>query len=101
MKLSLVRIALLLALAGATAVADPPAVRAALQSAKERQPAPDFALQDASGTTVSLKDYRGKVVLLDFWATWCHGCKQEIPWFSEFQTKYRREGSRGGRRLVG
>ena len=36
--------------------------------------------------------YHGKVVLLNFWATWCHGCKQEIPWFMEFQKKYRRNG---------
>ena len=36
--------------------------------------------------------YRGKVVLLNFWATWCHGCVQEIPWFIEFQERYRRDG---------
>jgi len=82
---------LLVALAGMAPAADkpePPAVRAVLQSANERKPAPEFALEDASGKTVSLKDYRGKVVLLDFWATWCTGCKKEIPWFSQFQETY-------------
>src|SRR3979411_1046543 len=74
---------LLLVLASVTAV---------LQPVKERKPAPDFALKDASGKTVTLKDYRGKVVLLDFWATWCHGCKQEIPWFSEFERTYSAKG---------
>jgi cytochrome c biogenesis protein CcmG/thiol:disulfide interchange protein DsbE len=51
-------------------------------------PAPDFLLRDAAGKTAKLKQYRGKVVLLDFWATWCTGCKQEIPWFVEFQRKF-------------
>jgi thiol-disulfide isomerase/thioredoxin len=35
---------------------------------------------------------RGKVVVLDFWATWCHGCKTEIPWFIDFAHRYRRQG---------
>ena len=83
---------LLLMLTGVAAAADQPTVRAALHSAKERKPAPDFALKDASGRTATLKDYRGKVVLLDFWATWCGGCKQEIPWFSEFQRTYGAKG---------
>ena len=51
--------------------------RAALQPAAERKPAPDFSLRDAAGKTAKLKHYRGKVVLLDFWATWCTGCKKE------------------------
>jgi thiol-disulfide isomerase/thioredoxin len=51
-------------------------------------PAPALALKDAAGKMVTLKKYRGKVVLLDFWATWCHGCKEEMPWFVEFQKKY-------------
>ena len=84
--------ALLLALAALAAPADQPAVRAVLQPANERKAAPDFALKDSSGSTVSLKNYRGKIVLLDFWATWCHGCKQEIPWFSEFERKYAAKG---------
>jgi len=72
--------ALLLALAGAAA--GQPVVRVSLRPANERKPAPAFALKDSFGKTAELKDYRGKVVLVDFWATWCHGCKQEIPWFS-------------------
>jgi peroxiredoxin len=84
--------ALLLAAYGIAAAADQPGVRAALQPAKERKPAPDFALKDASDRTVKLTDLRGKVVLVDFWATWCTGCKKEIPWFSEFQAKYGPQG---------
>lgn len=56
------------------------------------KPAPDFHLQDARGKAVNLAQYRGKVVVVDFWATWCHGCKEEIPWFMEFQRKYKRRG---------
>ena len=54
-----------------------------LQPAASRQPAPAFRIVDAAGRAVSLSDYRGKVVLLDFWATACGGCKLEIPWFME------------------
>ena len=82
----------LLALAGVTWAADPATTRAALQPANERKPAPAFALQDGAGKTVRLQKYRGKVVVLDFWATWCHGCKQEIPWFAEIQKKFARKG---------
>jgi peroxiredoxin len=77
---------------GSAGAADSPAVRAAVQPLNDRKPAPAFVLTDAAGRTAKLSDYRGKVVLLDFWATWCHGCKEEIPWFTEFNRKYRSQG---------
>jgi peroxiredoxin len=55
-------------------------------------PAPDFTLKQASGVKIQLSEYRGKVVLLNFWASWCPPCRTEMPWFSEFQSTY---GSRG------
>ena len=84
--------ALLLTLAGIATTADQSTVRAILYPANERKAAPEFALEDSSGNTIGLKNYHGKVVLLDFWATWCTGCKKEIPWFSEFQRTYGAQG---------
>ena len=98
MKITFIRIrpiralVLLLTLGGITMAADQARVRAVLQPANERKPAPEFALKDSSDNLVSLKNYRGKVILLDFWATWCGGCKEEIPWFSEFERKYGGKG---------
>ncbi|MCU1324853.1 MAG: Redoxin domain protein [Bryobacterales bacterium] len=54
--------------------------------------APDFTRLDARGHKVQLSKFKGKVVLLDFWATWCTGCKVEIPWFVEFAETYRKKG---------
>src|SRR5579872_122719 len=82
----------LLLFAGLALAADQPGVRAVLSPVNQRKPAPDFALRDASGKTVKLAKLRGKILVLDFWATWCHGCKEEIPWFSEFQTRYASKG---------
>ena len=58
----------------------------------DRRMAPDFVLDDASGKPVHLSDFRGKVVLLNFWATWCPPCRAEIPWFVEFQKTYQDAG---------
>jgi len=52
----------------------------------------NFSFKDITGKKVSLSDFKGKVILLDFWATWCVPCKQEIPGFIELQKKY---GGRG------
>lgn len=67
-------------------------VYADLKTMKDKQPETNFTLKDAEGRPVTLSDLRGKVVLLNFWATWCEGCKTEIPWLVEFQQKYRNKG---------
>jgi peroxiredoxin len=59
----------------------------------KNQMAPDFSLPSLDGkTTVHLSDYRGKAVLLNFWATWCVPCKIEMPWFVELQKEYGAQG---------
>jgi thiol-disulfide isomerase/thioredoxin len=54
--------------------------------------APTVALKDLNDKDVTIQDYKGRVVLVNFWATWCEPCKVEIPWMIEFQQKY---GPRG------
>ena len=54
--------------------------------------APDFTLQSLDGKSLRLSDFRGKAVVLNFWATWCEPCKIEMPWFVDLQKKYASEG---------
>jgi peroxiredoxin len=63
-----------------------------LTEANSRKTAVDFTLNDSKGASVKLSDYKGRVVLLDFWGTFCGLCKVEIPWFTEFQNKYKGSG---------
>ncbi|MCE5301025.1 MAG: TlpA family protein disulfide reductase [Spirochaetia bacterium] len=54
--------------------------------------APDFSIPSPDGSTVKLSDYTGKVVILDFWATWCPPCKAEIPFFIELYNEHKNDG---------
>jgi peroxiredoxin len=65
-----------------------PGVRAALHAPTDRAPASAFKLDNEAGKSIALSDYRGKVVVLDFWATECGGCVKEIPWFIALAHKY-------------
>ncbi len=57
-------------------------------SSESANPAPDFTVQDQEGGEVKLSDYRGKPVVLNFWATWCYYCKEEMPEFQKAYEKY-------------
>ena len=59
---------------------------------KADQPEPELTLKDLDGKDVSLSAYKGKVVLVNFWATWCEPCQVEIPWLIEMQQKYGPKG---------
>ncbi len=56
------------------------------------KPAPEVTLKDLEGKDLSLSQYKGKVVLVNFWATWCEPCQVEIPWLIEIQQKYAAKG---------
>ena len=71
---------------------EPQAGKAGITAANFRKKAPDFAFKDANGAIVRLSNYKGKVVLLNFWATWCDPCRTEIPWFIEFENHYKNRG---------
>jgi peroxiredoxin len=72
----------------------------ALQSASDtpqhkrlvEQPAPPFTVQSLDGETISLARYRGKTILVNFWATWCGACKLEMPWLAQLREQYAKQG---------
>jgi len=61
-------------------------------SGMEGQPAPDFALKSSTGENLRLSEYRGDVVMINFWATWCGPCRQEMPLLDELYSRYQRVG---------
>ena len=61
-------------------------------SGMEGQPAPDFALKSSTGENLRLSEYRGDVVMINFWATWCGPCRQEMPLLDELYARYQRVG---------
>jgi len=61
-------------------------------SGLEGQAAPDFALKSSTGENLRLSEYRGDVVMINFWATWCGPCRQEMPLLDELYTRYKRVG---------
>jgi peroxiredoxin len=61
-------------------------------SSLEGQVAPDFALKSSSGENLRLSEYRGDVVMINFWATWCGPCRQEMPLLDELYSRYNRVG---------
>ena len=56
------------------------------------KPAPQFSLEDLSGRKISLADYKGKAILINFWATWCGPCKVETPWLVDLRNQYAGKG---------
>jgi thiol-disulfide isomerase/thioredoxin len=100
MKKVLLIIATVLVLIGATYFADKatrvkskgPATSTVEPDVTGGQSAPEVTFKDLDGKDVSLSQYRGKVVLVDFWATWCDPCRVEIPWLIEMQQKYEAKG---------
>ena len=61
-------------------------------SGLEGQSAPDFALKSSTGENMRLSEFRGDVVMINFWATWCGPCRQEMPLLDELYTRYERVG---------
>jgi thiol-disulfide isomerase/thioredoxin len=76
-----------------SAAAEPDAQSPEAEAMQMRgKPAPAFTLTTLDGKKVSLSDYKGRPVLVNFWATWCGPCKVEMPWFEEFNKQYAAQG---------
>ncbi len=67
-------------------------VAATASSSLTGQTAPDFALRSSEGSNLRLSEYRGEVVMINFWATWCGPCRQEMPLLDDLYTRYERVG---------
>ena len=83
MKIKNLTLGLLITVFAATSLAS---------SGLEGQVAPDFALKSSTGENLRLSEYRGDVVMINFWATWCGPCRQEMPLLDELYTRYERVG---------
>lgn len=83
MKIKNLTLGLLVTVLAATSLAS---------SGLEGRPAPDFALKSSTGENLRLSEYRGDVVMINFWATWCGPCRQEMPLLDELYTRYARVG---------
>lgn len=77
---------------GATMAADTETGKLVFKSPLMGKPAPEFNLDNLNGQKVSLTSYRGKAVMLNFWATWCTPCQIETPWLVQLRNKYASQG---------
>jgi len=95
-RLALAAVALSLAIPGGALISRHqrfvPAIAVPVHNPATGALAADFSLTGLNGKQVRLSDYRGKVVLIDYWATWCAPCKVEIPKLVELQKKYANDG---------
>jgi thiol-disulfide isomerase/thioredoxin len=78
----------------ATRLSSKPGVMAAAHTASDSdvKPAPEISLKDLQDQNLNLADFKGKVVLVNFWATWCDPCRVEIPWLIDMQARYGPKG---------
>ena len=83
MKINKLALGLVFSILAATSLAS---------SGMEGQVAPDFALKSTTGENLRLSEYRGDVVMINFWATWCGPCRQEMPLLDELYARYHRVG---------